>query len=237
MTARVAHPVARAGGKAETVRTLVRALGGRYSTELGIDVDAGDAEVERWFVAATLFGTRISAAVAARTFRVLDAAGLRRISAARAMTWDDLVVLLDRGGYVRYDYRTATRLQTLAEVVDDRYGGSVAALAASARSPAELMAALDALPGWGDVTVSVFLRELRGVWRHAVPPVDGRAWSAARHLHLARGAVPSLARLTSLAADAAVDVRDLESGLVRLTLSHGRDFETCPGGVVCTALG
>ena len=41
-------------------------LGGRYSAGLGIDVDVGEAEVERWFVAATLFGTRIPAQVAER---------------------------------------------------------------------------------------------------------------------------------------------------------------------------
>jgi hypothetical protein len=38
----------------------VGVLGGRFSAELGIDVDAGDAEVERWFLAATLFGTQCS---------------------------------------------------------------------------------------------------------------------------------------------------------------------------------
>src|SRR5215510_7141520 len=37
-------------------RGAVSALGGRYSAELGIDVDAGDAQIERWFLAATLFG-------------------------------------------------------------------------------------------------------------------------------------------------------------------------------------
>jgi len=36
-------------------------LGGRYSAELGIDVDAREARVERCFVAATLFGARIPA--------------------------------------------------------------------------------------------------------------------------------------------------------------------------------
>ena len=54
---------------------MVAVLGGRYSAELGIDVDSGEAEVERWFVAATLFGARIPARVAERTFGVLAAAG------------------------------------------------------------------------------------------------------------------------------------------------------------------
>ena len=47
-------------------RRVVGTLSGRYSMELGIDVDAGGAEIERWFLAATLFGTRISAPVAER---------------------------------------------------------------------------------------------------------------------------------------------------------------------------
>jgi hypothetical protein len=59
----------------------VAVLGGRYSAQLGIDVDAADAEVERWFVAATLFGTRISAAE--RAFGVLASAGLARIGQVR----------------------------------------------------------------------------------------------------------------------------------------------------------
>jgi hypothetical protein len=48
-------------GPARLARSVVGVLGGRFSAELGIDVDAGDAEVERWFLAAALFGTRISA--------------------------------------------------------------------------------------------------------------------------------------------------------------------------------
>jgi hypothetical protein len=42
--------------------------GGRYSTRLGIDVEAGDAEVERWSLTAVLFRTRISAQIAEYTF-------------------------------------------------------------------------------------------------------------------------------------------------------------------------
>jgi hypothetical protein len=69
----------RASGPARLARRVADALGGRYSTELGIDAGAGDAEIERWFLAATLFGTRISSAVAERTFGVLSDAGLARI--------------------------------------------------------------------------------------------------------------------------------------------------------------
>ena len=105
--------------------SVVAVLGGRYSAGLGIDVDAGGAEVERWFLAATLFGARIPARVAERTFGVLAAAGLARIWQLRHVPSTDLIAMLDAGGYARYDLRTATRLLHLCEIIDDRYDGQV----------------------------------------------------------------------------------------------------------------
>jgi hypothetical protein len=232
---------ARAGRNAtaiETSRRLVASQGGRYSTELGIDVDRDNGEIERWFLAATLFGTRISAAIAARTFLVLDRAGITRVGRAGDVSGDDLVALLDQGGYARYDFRTATRLQTLAAAVDGRYGGHVAEIGRTIPDYATLRDALDALPGWGPVTVGLFLRELRGVWPGATPPVDRRAADAARHLHLtrARDEAPTLAAIERLAGEAGLDVRDLESGLVRLALGHHHTMGACPGGRCCPAL-
>jgi len=42
----------------QLARRLVEGIGGRYSRALGIDVDRGDEEIERWALAAALFGTR-----------------------------------------------------------------------------------------------------------------------------------------------------------------------------------
>ena len=86
-------------------RRVVGRLGGRYSAELGIDVDAGDAEIERWFLAATLFGTRITAHIAARTFGVLAGAGVSRIGQARHISQGAFIAYLDEGDYARYDAR------------------------------------------------------------------------------------------------------------------------------------
>jgi hypothetical protein len=198
-------------------------------------VDSGDAEIERWFLAATLFGTRISARVAERTFRELSAAGLARIRQAGRVPAAELVSLLDAGGYARYDFRTAARLVQLSEVVCDRFGGQVASISDKRPSYPELHAVLDALPGWGEVTVRLFLRELRGVWPGAQPPLDERAAAAARHLGLLpSGAV--LSDLNDLGNAACLDLRDLESGLVRLALGHHRAMASCPGGQDCAAL-
>ena len=96
---------------------VVRKLGVPYQPELGIDVDSGDAEVERWFLASTLFGSRNSPRVADRAYAQLERAGIRRITDAGSQQWHELVALLDAGEYARYDYRTATRLQLSTSVL------------------------------------------------------------------------------------------------------------------------
>jgi hypothetical protein len=221
---------------ASLAREVVDALGGRYSTELGIDVEAGSAEIERWFLAATLFGTRISTEIAQRAFRELDAAGISRATDAVDRGWDELVELLDAAGYARYDFRTASRLQELGRVVAEQYHGAVGEVGRRFTEPATLTSALDELPGWGPVTVGLFLRELRGVWPGADLPLDARASDSGRHLGLlpeANG--DDLARLRAVARDASLDTRDLEAALVRLALRHRR-LTSCPGGRGCIVL-
>lgn len=208
-------------------RRIVRELGGRFSLELGIEVDRDPGEVERWALAATLFGNRIPTEIALGTYRVLERAGVRTIEDAGLRTGPELVVLLDEGRYVRYDERTAARLLALADVLAQRHRGRVADLGEQIEDPAELERALRSLPGWGPVTVHAFLRELRGLWRGAAEGLDERTVLATRHL-----AFPSELEGLSAFADAAhLDVRDLEAALVRLSLCH--ELAGCPGGEEC----
>jgi len=222
---------------AHLAHRLVEQLGGRYSTELGIDIDRGAAETERWALAATLFGARISAQTAERTYRTLAQAGLSSLADAGAKSFDELVALLDAGGYARYDFRTADRLHALARALEERHGGQIAWFS-RIDDPAELEAALDALPGWGPVTVCLFLRELRGVWPAADPPVDERALRAANHLDLLDAFESASPRewLRQLADRAGIDRRDLEASLIRLSLAHGRNPAACAGGDRCVVL-
>jgi hypothetical protein len=222
---------------AQLASRLVERLGGRYSLELGIDVGRSDEDIERWALLATLFGNRISAEIATRTYRVLAQAGVRTLAEAGSRSWDELVALLDAGGYVRYDFRTATRLLDLAAAL--QASGGIVAMGERLRQLDQLMAGLDALPGWGPVTVQLFLRELRGVWPGAEPPPDPRGVEAAAHLGLAIARLPPAGALSAfrrLAKRAGLDVRDLETALVRLALAHRRRFAGCPGGAACRVL-
>ena len=125
----------------------------RISTALGIDVEAGDAEIDRWFMAATLFGARIPTTIAEHTFHVLDQAGVTAATARAFAMGRPRRPARSGRVYARYDYKTATRLHTLCDVLCERYGGRVCAIADHARTPADLEEALDDLPGWGPGTV------------------------------------------------------------------------------------
>lgn len=218
-----------------TARRLVARLHGRFSTELGIDVDRGAAQVERWAFAAALFGTRISAAIAARTYRRFADAGAPTLREAARLERDARVQLLNAGGYARYDFRTADRIEALAAQID----ASALHRWSCIDNGFELERQLDSLPGWGPVTVQAFLRELRGVWPGAVPALDLRALWAARHIGLLADETEgdrALDSLEQIAEAAGLDGRDLEVALVRLSLRHEHDAARCPGGDACAAL-
>jgi hypothetical protein len=219
-------------------RRLVDRLGGRYSTALGVDVDGGPSHVERWFLAASLFGAPIPASTAQHTFRVLERAGVVRIRQVRHVPRHQLTALLDECGYARYDPRIGARLRRLSDALHDRYAGQVARISERAGTYTDLGPALDRLPGWGPTTIGLFLRELRGVWPGADPPLGAQAAWAASHLGLldATGAGPRLDALRRLAVKAGLDVRDLETALVRLDLNHRLLRTGCAGRGDCVAL-
>jgi len=84
--------------------------------------------------------------------------------------WQGLVDILDEGGYTRYDFSTADKLLEVFGNLEKVYGGSLNRLHELAKDSKDLEKRLKLLgKGIGDVTVSVFLREMRDVWRKADP--------------------------------------------------------------------
>jgi len=210
---------------------LVKFHGGRYASALGIDLAAPDAgERFKWFLAAVLYGTRISESLASRAWRTFAERGMVTPKRILATGWDGLVVTLDAGGYVRYDYKTATKLLESCTALMRDYGGSLDALHDAAAGPRDLEQRIKSLAkGIGDTTVGIFLRELRGIWPKAEPPLSPLALAGAKALGYLRPAVDdadrALPRLMDVwAADGqpAAGFSDFEAALVRegLRLRH-----------------
>lgn len=210
---------------------LVRSRGGSFAAALGIDLAAPDTgERFKWLVAAVLYGARISESLATRTWREFAAGGVLAPERILATGWDGLVAILDAGGYVRYDYKTATKLLDVCRTLTRDYGGSLDVLHDAAADPRDLESRIKALgKGIGDTTVAIFLRELRGIWTRAEPPLSPLARTAATALGYLRpgtaAADRALARLRNVwAADgqAASSFVDFEAALVREGLRRRR---------------
>lgn len=154
--------------KREAIEQLLKEWGSRFSTELGINIDSGSSgEIFKWFLASILFGTRIRQSAAMQTYREFKKRGVLTPDAILKTGWDGLVQILDAGGYARYDFKTATKLLGISEMLNNRYSGDLNRLHEEARDPGDLESRLMEFKGVGEVTVNIFLRELRDIWQKA----------------------------------------------------------------------
>ncbi len=223
-------------------KALLTRLGGRFSTSLGIDLEKGDSkEVFKWFLASVLFGARISEKIVVNTYRRFEEAKVLSPEAIVSTGWDGLVGILDSGGYVRYDFKTADKLLDVCGNLVSDYGGDLDLLHRKAKDPIDLEERIKSLgKGIGEVTANIFLRELRDVWEKAEPVPGSLVTAAARNLGLAKGKDPptvlgELRNIWEKAPIEAITFADLEAALVRL----GKDYcrkrrcSTCPVGELC----
>ena len=128
--------------------------------DLGIDPASGSPQqLYRWFLASVLFGRPIQQSGAAETYRTLLGAGLTSPSKFAELKREPLRRLLDRGGYVRLDYRMADTLHTVMRALVDEHG-SVHHLVATSTNAADLTEKLTAFTGIGPVTARIFTAQI-----------------------------------------------------------------------------
>ena len=214
----------RAAPSKEAITALVKEYPGRFSIELGIDLSSGRSqEIFKWFLASVLFGARISQRIVEKTFHAFADRGIVSPETILDTGWDGLVAVLDAGGYVRYDFKTATKLLDLCRSLTEGYGADLAKLHDIAADPTDLEQRLTSLAkGIGDVTVNIFLREMRGIWEKADPLPSDLVIMAARERGIVPKAVKDRAKTLQLLMDAwkeagrkKKDFTDFEAALVR----------------------
>ncbi|MFE9448162.1 endonuclease [Streptomyces sp. NPDC006739] len=197
-------------------RTLVSEYGRTYAEEAGIRLRNTPQPLYRLLVLALLLSARIRASVAVAAARALHEDRLDSPRRMAEASWQDRVDALGRGGYRRYDERTATQLGDGARLLTERWGGDLRRLRAEADGdPDELARLLRKLPGIGPAGADIFLREAQGVWPEVAPLLDGKALSGAERLGLPK----DRDRLAELAGDAEPAV--LAAALVRAALDTG----------------
>lgn len=179
----------------DVARAVLTRHGTTYADEAGIRLADESAPLFQLLVLAQLLSARIGAGVAVVTARELFAAGWGTPAVLRNAGRGAVVGALGRGGYRRYDERTATQLRDMSVLVLDRYAGDLRGLAVAARGDAGRAAALvQEVKGIGPTGAAVFLREVQAVWPWVRPFLDDRARDGARRLGLPDDAT-ALARL------------------------------------------
>jgi len=168
----------------EILARLISWKGQTYSRELGIDLSrCKSSEIFKWFLAAILFGTRISETITKNTYlRFVEYDILTPQKIAR-LGWQRLVDVLDSGGYVRYDFKTADKLLEVMQNLMTEYRGDLNILYQLATGAADLEWKIQDLGnGIGPTTTRIFLRELRTIWEKAKPPISPIALLCAGNL-------------------------------------------------------
>ena len=170
--------------KVKLINLLIQKFGTTYSEMLGINLKSSKStEIFKWFLASVLFGARISESIAIKTYKKFEERGVLSPDKIIDTGWDDLVIILDEGGYVRYDFKTATKLLEVSGNLLKNYEGNLNTLHSKAKGARDLEKKLMSLgKGVGQVTVAIFLRELRGIWKRADPLPATLTVEAARNL-------------------------------------------------------
>ncbi|MER6710358.1 MULTISPECIES: endonuclease [unclassified Streptomyces] len=167
------------------VRELVGAHGRTYADEAGIRLKDTPQPLYRLLVLSHLLSARIRGSIALATARALHEAGLRDPRRMAGADWQERVDALGRGGYRRYDERTATQLGDAAELLNERWGGDLRRLRREAGGKVpELRRLLQEFPGMGPAGADIFLREVQGVWPEVAPCLDAKALQGAERLKL-----------------------------------------------------
>lgn len=169
----------------DVMRALLDGYGRTYAAEAGIRLKDTPQPLYRLLVLAGLLSARIRAGVAVAAAGELAGAGMRDPRRMAAATWQQRVDALGRGGYRRYDERTATQLGQGAELVTERYGGDLRRLRDEAGGDtAAIRRSLQEFPGLGPAGADIFLREVQAVWPRTAPYLDAKALQGARALDL-----------------------------------------------------
>ena len=142
-----------------------------YSEELGINLRKNkEEELFKWFLASILFGKRIGENIAKKTYLEFKKEKVLTPKTILKTKWKGLVKILDAGGYVRYDFSTATKLLEISKELLKKYGSKpLTKIHILSKDSKDLELKLIEFKGIGPVTVNIFLRELRPYWKKANP--------------------------------------------------------------------
>ncbi|MBC3255994.1 DNA methylase [Pseudomonas paralactis] len=131
------------------------------AAQLGIQLKPDDdASLFKWFIASFLMGKRIQAPIAAQAYKVIvEEEGRDTPRKLQHCTSRELVAMLGRAHYVRYDETTAQRLLDLSARLNADYGGKVTRIRQASEDRQAFEQRLAEFDGVGPKTIEIFMRD------------------------------------------------------------------------------
>lgn len=176
----------------QKIKLLLQTFPQTYSEELGINLKSkSPKEIFKWFLASILFGKPIRESSAIKTYKEFKKHRVLTPEKILEAGWHGLVDILDAGSYTRYDFSTADKLLEVMKNLGKC--GYLIKIYENSANEEDLKTRIKSLgKGIGDVTLNIFLRELRGIWK--VKPLPSRfTITAARNLRLIKSENPGKA--------------------------------------------
>lgn len=130
-----------------------------HAADFDLDVLSGDDDLFRWFLLTFLLGKPIQSTVAVKTWQMFIDRKLDFPWAILQMSDHELVGLLHRGGYTRYQHVMTRALKTCMQQLVDLYDGSLYLMIEDSMDEEELAKRLQKLYGVGPKTAEIFMRE------------------------------------------------------------------------------
>ncbi|MBA1431773.1 DNA methylase [Pseudomonas orientalis] len=131
------------------------------ASELGIELKPDDdSSLFKWFIASFLMGKRIQAPIAAQAYKVIvEEEGRDTPRKLQHCTSRELVAMLGRAHYVRYDETTAQRLLDLSAKLNADYSGKITRILQVSDDRQAFEKRLAEFDGVGPKTVEIFMRD------------------------------------------------------------------------------
>lgn len=156
-----------------------------FCEECGISLMTDKNGVFQLLVLSILLSKRISHVLAIRAMRALMHHGLTSALSMSKIPRDDLVKILNKNGYARYDEKTATFLQHDAWVVLTLFKGDPSNIFKTAqRSITHLKNNLEIFKGIGPVGTQIFMCEAQVRYKWLYPCTTPKAVRVAKQIKL-----------------------------------------------------
>ncbi|WP_332847088.1 DNA methylase [Pseudomonas lactucae] len=135
------------------------------ASELSIQLKPGDdTSLFKWFIASFLMGKRIQAPIAAQAYKVIvQEQGCDTARKLQHCTSRELVAMLGRAHYVRYDETTAQRLLDLSAKLNSEYAGKITQVRSASADRQAFEKRLAEFDGVGPKTIEIFMRDAAAV--------------------------------------------------------------------------